>query len=56
MGIFDSIKKAIFGEAKAETVAPAPSSAAPGAPAPALAQIHPAQEGDVAGHLALPLG
>ena len=29
MGIFDSIKKAIFGEAKAETAAPAPGSVAP---------------------------
>ncbi len=29
MGIFDSIKKAIFGEAKAETAAPTPGSVAP---------------------------
>lgn len=47
MGIFDSIKKAIFGEAKAETVAPAPSSAAPGAPAPAGATATPSQSVDV---------
>lgn len=35
MGIFDTIKKAIFGEAKAETAAPAPGTPTPTAtPAP----------------------
>lgn len=37
MGIFDSIKKAIFGEAKAETIAPAPTDAGASAPAPTSA-------------------
>lgn len=34
MGIFDSIKKAIFGEAKADTVASSTSAPAPGAVVP----------------------